>query len=178
MDLLATGLNPEWLLYQIGALPGSSGGGIYDKNTQELIGIHISGTRLGTVSRLGQTSDYEVAMQDKIYSFYCPYASQKPIPTTEGQALTLATPDLGHSSNWVVCEAVGSRKLTSNMPAPEDPNVQTSKTHQTQKRTIGVEVVVLKKVGVLRTDFCGEIWAGARRRGNQSTLRRINVVFV
>ena len=56
-DILSEGITPEWLVYEIGAQAGSGGGGVYDKQTQKLIGIHISGTRSGVDKEANRTSD-------------------------------------------------------------------------------------------------------------------------
>ena len=46
------------------------------------------------------------------------------------------------------------------------------------KTSSEVEIEVLKKVGVLRTDFCGEMLAGVGARGGGSALRRIHALFI
>ena len=57
---------------------------------------------------------------------------------------TLATADLGHAHNWVVCKAIEKRvgiDVTLGVP----------------------EVTVLKKVGIIRTDTCGELMVGGEQ---------------
>jgi len=105
-----------------------------------------------------------MSVKAKVYGFYGPYVSQKPI--SEGE-FTIATADLGHSNNWIVCEAVKKLKTGCKPTSP--------------MRNSGEEVPeiqVLRKAGVLRTDFFGEILAGVSRSGDGSALQRINALFV
>ena len=82
--------------------------------------------------------EYKVIVNKTHFHFFLPYLSQKPI-NIEGQPVfTLVTAKLGHSYNWMVCRAIGKR-------AGIDYNLEEA------------EVNVLKKVGVLRTDTCGEL---------------------
>ena len=65
------------------------------------------------------------------FYFYLPYLSQKPIDLGEPE-FALATADLGHAYNWVVCRVI--KGSTSDY--------------------------VLKKVGVMRTDSCSQLRVG------------------
>ena len=118
--------------------------------------------------------DYDVEVKTKVYGFYGPYVSQKPIKLTSsaGQQceFTIATADLGHSSNWVVCEVVKKLKARCNFLGPKDEICESRKTSQHSSE---IEIEVLRKVGVLRTDFCGEMLAG-----DDSALRSIHALFV
>ena len=81
---------------------------------------------------------YNVKVNKSHFHFFLPYLSQKPI-NIEGQPVfTLVTAEFGHSYNWIECRANGKR-------AGIDFNLEEA------------EVNVLKKVGVLRTDSCGEL---------------------
>jgi len=127
-------------------------------------------------------TNYEVSVKTKVYGFYGPYVSQKPIATTSpsGQPceFTIATADLGHSRNWVVCEVV--KKLRTRCtwdPRAEACDHESGESHQ-HSSELEIEVHVLRKVGVLRTDFCGEIMAGVASSGDGSALRRIHALFV
>ena len=143
-----------------------------------LSGCHI--THLSAEAR-----GYEVKVKGKIYGFYGPYVAQKPIPITSppGQLheFTIAAAGLGHSNNWAVCEVVktletrcksasyvlGLKKVMNNSGTPQGNSSEPE-----------IEVHVLRKIGVLRTDFCGEILAGAGADGSDSALQRINALFV
>ena len=100
------------------------------------------------------------------------------------QLFTLATPDLVHSSNWVVCEVVktvmtmytstlGSDNRRTDVPG----NGQESQQPQEQQEPTEVEIEVLKKVGVLRTDSLGGILA-REGKGPGSPFRKIHALFV
>ena len=60
----------------------------------------------------GDPSDYEVKIVDNVFGFYVPYLAQDPIKISKDQSYTLATTSgsLGPSSNWVVCDTLGSGK--------------------------------------------------------------------
>ena len=135
--------------------------------------------------------DYNVSVKlkkiTKIYGFYSPYNSQEPIeatsPTGQQYEFTVATADLGYSSNWVVCKVVKSLKARCNSSATSsscelDPEQESCGSGKTLEQPREIEIEVLRKVGVLRTDFCGEMLAGVGARGNSSTLRRIHALFV
>jgi len=135
----------------------------------------------------GFETNYEVRVKatGKIYGFYGPYVEQKPIATTSsaGQQFTIATADLGHTNNWVVCEVVRKLKTTSNSASKSckaDPKLKegTCESGKSHQHSSELEIQVLKKVGVLRTDFCGAILAGVGARGDDSALRRIHALFV
>ena len=49
---------------------------------------------------------------------------------------------------------------------------------KSQPHSNELEVQVLRKVGVLRTDFCGEILAAIGAGEDDSALRRIHALFV
>ena len=68
------------------------------------------------------------------FYFYLPYLSQKLIDLGEPE-FALAIIDLGHAYNWVVCRVIES-------PARD------------------AEFYVLKKVGVMRTDSCSQLFVG------------------
>ena len=119
--------------------------------------------------------NYEVRVQNKVFGFYGPYVSQKPIApaslTGQQREFTIATADLGHSNNWVVCEVVNKLKTRCKL----DPGEERCESGESHQGSSELEVEVLRKVGVLRTDFCGEILAGG---GDDSPLRRIHALFV
>jgi len=108
-------------------------------------------------------NEYEVKIGDKTFGFYFPYKFQGLIET-ENRHLTLAIPNPEHSYNWVVCEELlqnGKRKF-EDIGGDENLNV--------------LEGIVLRKVGVLRTDSCSELLVG--QRGGGSILKRISCLFV
>ena len=84
--------------------------------------------------------EYEVKVSNQLFGFYMPYLLQKPIDTRGPLVFTLATVNLGHSYNWVVCRAIEKR-----VTADVNVNREVAK------------VKVLKKVGVFRTDSCSEL---------------------
>ena len=95
--------------------------------------------------------EYQVKICDNLFGFYLPYLSQEPI-NIEGQpAFTLAIIDLGDAHNWVVCRAVETRVADANLGM--------------------VGFNILKKVGVIRTDSCGELLDGG-------FLQRMDCLFV
>ena len=150
-----------------------------DSATPELIpgpdAIHVEGTESFFVDKIWAIShvllradtsnpnEYEVRIGGKVFGFYCPYRSQESIET-ENRQFTLAIPSPKHSytGNWVVCEQLpGSRKR---------------KFGSTDEKDDGIDVVEVKKVGVLRTDSCSELLVG--KRYGSSMLRMINCMFV
>ena len=66
------------------------------------------------------------------FYFYLPYLSQEPIDLGEPE-FALAIADLGHAYNWVVCRVIESPAKVA-------------------------EFYVLKKVGVMRTDSCSQLF--------------------
>ena len=84
--------------------------------------------------------EYEVKINNWLFGFYMPYLSQKPIEIQDDHVFTLATADVGHDHNWVVCKAIDRSQWVGT---DIDPGV--------------AEFKVLKKVGVIRTDACSEI---------------------
>ena len=107
---------------------------------------------------------YEFNIGNRLFSFYVPYVSQKPINVRDQSAFTLATaipdPEDAHAYayNWLVCEAIGKRAGT-------------------EFGLVGVaEVNVLKKVGVIRTDECSELLVGGENGG--SLLKQVHCLFV
>ena len=128
--------------------------------------------------------DYNVKEKatGKVYGFYGPYVSQKPIEITSSERqqceFTIATADLGNSNNWVVCKVVKKLKARYNSTSRSDKLGLKEEKCENTKTSSEVEIEVLKKVGVLRTDFCGEILAGVGARGGGSALRRIHALFV
>jgi len=114
-----------------------------------------------TAVLLHQTDDpneYEVEVGNNVFGFFCPYQSQEPIKVTNN-LFTLAILSLKNSNNWAVCEPVG-----------EGPGAQT-------ESSVGLNVKVLKKVGVLRTDSCSEFLVAWGRPGDY-TLTQANCLFV
>ena len=100
--------------------------------------------------------EYEAKISDKFFGFYLPYLSQTPIDVQDEPIFTLAVMDLGHTYNWVVCEPLQK---------------------QVRKDNDGVtEVNVLKKVGVIRTDSCGELVVGGEH--GKSLLQKMACLFV
>ena len=103
----------------------------------------------------------------------------------EGQRceFTIATVDLGHSNNWVVCEVVKKLKTRCNPMSKSsigDLNLEGAcENGESAQHSSELEIEVLRKVGVLRTDFCGEILAGiGKSGGNDSAPRKIHALFV
>ena len=92
--------------------------------------------------------EYEVKTDHGLLSlyFYLPYLLQEPINVQDQPVFTLATTDLGHDHNWLVCRAIDKRVGTD-------------------------EVNVLHKVGVVRTDSCGELSAAG-------LLKKMDCLFV
>jgi len=137
----------------------------------------------------GFKANYEVRVKTtgKVYGFYGPYVEQKPIATmsSEGQPceFTITTADLGHSNNWVVCKVVkGLKARCSSMSKAStcDPSSEaTYESGESDQHSSELDIEVLRKVGVLRTDFCGEILAGIGRSGDDdSALRRVHALYV
>ena len=93
--------------------------------------------------------EYQVEISKKLFGFYLPYKLQKPINVQDHAQFTLAIADLEHAHNWVVCEAI--KRDTSGLGV--------------------AEANFLKKVGVIRTDFCGELLAG-------NLLQKTDCLFV
>ena len=133
--------------------------------------------------------DYDVKEKStsKVYGFYGPYVSQKPIEfetaSSEGQQceFTIATADLGNSNNWVVCRVVKKQQLRAKCKTTSRPGelgLEEEACEKTLQKSIDIEIEVLRKVGVLRTDFCGEMLAGVGATGDGSALRRIHALFV
>ena len=85
-----------------------------------------------------------------------PYLVQKPINTQDEPVFTLAIVDVGHTHNWVVCRALEKRKIKVD--------------HRV------AEVNVLKKVGVIRIDSCGELLVGGEN--GASLLQQMDCLFV
>ena len=104
-------------------------------------------------------SEYKVKINNRKFGFYLPYLSQNPIDVQGEPKFTLATAGLGHPYNWVVCEAVETR-------VGEDIGLD----------GVRAEVHVLKKVGVVRTDTCGELLVGGEN--GMSLLQEIGCLFV
>ena len=105
---------------------------------------------------LSETSpgEYKVEINKKVFGFYQPYLSQESISIQDDSKFTLAIMDLGHANNWIVCEKVEGKVGTD----------------------VGIaEVIVLKKVGVIRTDTCGELLVGGKL--GSSLLQKMNCSF-
>ena len=102
----------------------------------------------------GTPGEYKVNINNRSgFYFYLPYLLQEPISIQDQPVFILATADLGHAHNWVVCRAIDKRLGTAF-------------------GLDGVaEVNVLKKVGVIRTDSCGELLVGG-------LLQKMDCVFV
>ena len=111
--------------------------------------------------KTSQQNQYEIKLANKVYGFYCPYLAQTPIQLKVSARFALATVSLGHSNNWVVCEM--SVKQSGNCKATNG-NVE------------AVSIEVLKKIGVLATDSCSELFvhAGTPR----SRLSKIHCLFI
>lgn len=117
----------------------------------------ISNVLIRTLSDL---NEYEIKIDGMVVGFYCPYVSQAPITATI-ELLTLAIIILGHTYNWVVCKERAVRSENCKMA---DGNEKI------------VEIHVLKKIGVLRTDSSGELLVGLRNTG--PVVKNINALFV
>ena len=66
-----------------------------------------------TLGKTDNPDEYVVNVGNKLFGFYLPYLSQKPINIKAQPVVTLviAIADLGHAHahNWVVCEAISKR---------------------------------------------------------------------
>ena len=133
--------------------------------------------------------DYNVTVRlkniNKVYGFYSAYDSQKPIENTSlaGQQyeFTIARADLGHSNNWVVCKFVKRLKAKCNSTSSScelGQEQETCESGEMLEKSIELEIEVLRKVGVLRTDFSGEMWVGVDVQGDNCALRRIHALFI
>ena len=104
------------------------------------------------------TGEYRVKINNKLFGFYPPYLLQKPMNTQDQSVFTLATAELGHAHNWVVCEAIGKQAGTDF-------------------GLVGVaEVNILRKVGVVRTDSCGDLLVGGEN--GMSLVQKMDCVFI
>ena len=112
----------------------------------------------------GDPNDFEVKIADKVFGFYPPYLAQEPIKISNDEPFTLTTMFLGQSHNWVVCEHIGEWKEKYK---PGEKNEQ-------KEILVDVDVVILRKIGVLRTDSCSELMVV----GGKHKLKQINSVFV
>lgn len=101
----------------------------------------------------GNLGEYKVIIRDKLFGFYLPYLKQKPIDIQDPK-FTLAAMDLGHAYNWVVCRAINEQDWAEANPG----------------------VVRLRKVRVIRTDFCGELLVGGEN--GVPLLQKLNCLFV
>ena len=101
----------------------------------------------------GTLGEYKVKIHDKLFGFYLPYLKQEPI-NIQDPIFTLAAMDLGHAYNWVVCRAINEQVWTDANPG----------------------VARLRKVGVIRTDFCGELSVGWEN--GVPLLRKMDCLFV
>ena len=82
--------------------------------------------------------EYKAKISKWMFGFYLPYLSHEPIDVEGQPEFPLAIADLGHACNWAVCRAIDKRRADIT--------------------DLGVaEVHVLKEVGVIRTDYCGEL---------------------
>jgi len=108
-------------------------------------------------------NEYEVKIGGKGFGFYCPYHFQEPIHT-ENRQLTIVIQSPESSYNWVVCEELPQVKKRKFEDIDKDENVN------------ALEVKVLRKVGILRTDSCSELLMGKRDGG--SMLQKISCLFV
>ena len=129
------------------------------------------------LSKSPKQNEYKVKINDRFFSFYLPYLSQKPIINTGDQSVfTLAAIDLGHAHNWVVCEAVGKRagKDVGLVPAKAHLHSDVDGTDVHFKEV--AEVNILKKVGVIRTDTCSELMVGGVL--GTSLLQKMDCLFV
>ena len=82
---------------------------------------------------------YAVLIGDKAFGFYPPYLAQEPIGISNDQPFTLTAMSLDQSYNWIVCEQVGDRE------------------EKYGEKEMLVDVIILRKIGVLRTDSCSEL---------------------
>ena len=102
--------------------------------------------------------EYRVEIGKRQYGFYLPYLQQNDIDTQDQSVFTLATMHLGHAYNWVVCKAGGKRVVRD------------------VDHTWVVQVIVLKKLGVMRTDSCSDLSVGGKN--GASLLQKMNCLFV
>ena len=135
-------MRPRSFLDLVGDIPGETS--VYMSNIWTIPDAILHATH--------SPSEYKVEISNKLFGFYLPYLSQKPLDIQHQPIFTLAIADLGHAHNWVVCRAIEKQVGTEII--------------------LGVaEVNVLKKVGIIRTDNCGEILVGG-------VLQKMDCLFV
>jgi len=125
-------------------------------------------TKVRAISRVllrptENVNEYEVEQGNYVFGFYSPYLSQEPINVTTNQRFTLVVLSPGHSYNWVVCGNIGKRKEKHTSDDGKD---------------IEVDIHVLRKVGVLRTDSSGEILVAKGDGSKRPMLQTIDCLFV
>lgn len=110
---------------------------------------------------------YKVKAGSKSFIFYYPYVirNQEPVfnKASQFQPFTLVTSHPDEPYNWVVCEILEKRKMMCR------------KTGEKPLDEVEVEVEVLRKVGVLRTDSCTELYLNVEK--SDSILKKINALF-
>lgn len=110
---------------------------------------------------------YRININDRGIHFYGPYLSQISIDVTHNEQYTIVTVEPGYSDHWVLCELIKREKLKCRLHH-EKGMVQTNSSE--------VEVEILKKVGIVRTDSGGELWLAPARL--DSVVRKINALFI
>ena len=102
--------------------------------------------------------EYVINHRGDTLGFYYPYMHQKPIEISSSTQYTLVTTYPDNSCNWIVCESLWKRDESY--------------------MSLGgaMEVVSLKKLGVLRTDSCSELFLRSGRE--DSLLQKINALFI
>ena len=119
------------------------------KTIQEELPLFINNTRTISHTTLIKTpnpGEYRVKINNLTFIFYQPYLSQKPINMEDHAVFTLATVQLGHAYNWLVCRATEKHQWIGGSGASAND------------ASLGVaEFKILKKVGVLRTDTSSEL---------------------
>ena len=96
-----------------------------------------------TLNKTDIPGEFEVKISNSMFGFYSPYLLQEPINIQDDPVFTLAITNLGHAYNWLVCRAIDKCQWGGRGVNP------------------GVgEFKVLKKVGVIRTDFSSELLIG------------------
>ncbi|KAF8457093.1 hypothetical protein BDZ91DRAFT_786036 [Kalaharituber pfeilii] len=113
------------------------------------------------VHKPSEVNEYEVKIGSEVFGFYCPYLSQAPIETDDRQfTLAILDPEQTYN-NWVVCKQLNRE---NGRYRSEDEDEST------------IELEVLKKVGVLRTDSNSDFLVLSG--DGDSVMRKINALFV
>ncbi|KAF8458727.1 hypothetical protein BDZ91DRAFT_837034 [Kalaharituber pfeilii] len=115
---------------------------------------------LHVLLRKTSNREYQVKKGTKLLGYYCPYLSQEAIET-DYRLFTLATLELEHTHNWVVCEELSTQFGGWSSGTGGDSTVK---------------LRVLKKVGVLRMDSISRLMTVEENSG--PIVKKIHALFV